>query len=86
MIGTDCILGRASHTKETLPDFREWCRATRHPRVFRRLTGCQRGPPDLGHHSIRVVLSNTMTSRVSSHIELVTNYCNYDTLNFIRTI
>ena len=37
-----CTLGRAPRTKETLPDFREWCRVTRHPRVFRRLTGCQR--------------------------------------------
>ena len=44
MIGTGCILGRASRTKETLPDFREWCRVTRHPLVFRGLTGCQRTP------------------------------------------
>ena len=39
-----CTLGRAPHTKETLPDFREWCRVTLHPRVFRGLTGCQRTP------------------------------------------
>ena len=39
-----CTLGRAPHTKETLPDFRKWHRVTRHPRVFRRLTGCQRTP------------------------------------------
>ena len=37
-------LGRAPHTKETLPDFRERCRVTRHSRVFRRLTGSQRTP------------------------------------------
>ena len=37
-------LGRASRTKETLPDFHEWCRVTRYPRLFRRLTGCQRTP------------------------------------------
>ena len=42
MIGTCCILGRFPRTKETLPDFREWCRVTRHLRVFRGLTGCQR--------------------------------------------
>ena len=36
-----CTLGRAPRTKETLPDFREWCRVTRHSRVFRGLTGCQ---------------------------------------------
>ena len=35
-------LGRAPHTKETLPDFREKCRVTRHSRVFRGLTGSQR--------------------------------------------
>ena len=23
-----CTLGRAPHTKETLPDFHEWCRVT----------------------------------------------------------
>ena len=27
-------LGRAPRTKETLPDFRERCRVTRHSRVF----------------------------------------------------
>ena len=44
VIGTGCILGRALRTKETLPDFHEWCRVTRHPRIFRGLTGCQRTP------------------------------------------
>ena len=39
-----CTLGRAPHTKETLPDFHEWCLVTRHPRVFRRLTGYQWTP------------------------------------------
>ena len=34
-------LGRAPRTKETLPDFREKCRVTRHSRVFRELTGSQ---------------------------------------------
>ena len=34
-------LGRAPHTKETLPDFCEKCRVTRHSRVFRRFTGSQ---------------------------------------------
>ena len=37
-------LGRATRPKETLLDFREWCRVTRHPRLFRRLTGCQQDP------------------------------------------
>ena len=37
-------LGRAPRTKETLPDFRKRRRVTRHPLVFRRLTGSQRTP------------------------------------------
>ena len=44
LLGQVCTLGRAPRTKETLPDFREWCRVTRHSRVFRELTGCQRTP------------------------------------------
>ena len=43
-VGTGCSLGRAPRTKETLHDFRERCRVTRHSRVFRWLTGCQRDP------------------------------------------
>ena len=37
-------LGRAPRTKETLPEFLKWRRVTRHPLVFRRLTGSQRTP------------------------------------------
>ena len=37
-------LGRAPRTKESLPDFMKWCRVTRHPLVFRGLTGSQRTP------------------------------------------
>ena len=47
-----CTLGRAPHTKETLLDFHEWFRVTRHPRVFRGLMGCQRDTLVLGHHSL----------------------------------
>ena len=43
-LGQVLYLGRAPRTKETLPDFHEWCRVTRYPRVFRGLTGCQRTP------------------------------------------
>ena len=43
-VGTGCIMGRALCTKETLPDFPESCRVTRHSRVFRGLTGSQRTP------------------------------------------
>ena len=35
-------LGRAPRTKETLPNFLKWRRVTRHPLVFRGLTGSQR--------------------------------------------
>ena len=41
-LGQVLYLDRASRTKETLPNFRERCRVTRHSRVFRELTGCQR--------------------------------------------
>ena len=37
-------LGRAPCTKETLLDFLKWRRVTRHPLVFRGLTGSQRTP------------------------------------------
>ena len=42
LLGQVCTLGRAPRTKETLPDFHEWCQVTRHLRLFNRLTGCQR--------------------------------------------
>ena len=42
------IFGRAPHRKETLPDFHEWCRITRHPRTFCGLTDCQRTPGKWG--------------------------------------
>ena len=51
-IGTGYIqvlyLGRTPRTKETLPDFHEWRRVTRHPLVFRGLTGSQRTPGNWG--------------------------------------
>ena len=37
-------MGKAPRTKETLPDFLKWRRVTRHPLVFRGLTGSQRTP------------------------------------------
>ena len=40
IIGIGCTFGRAPRTKETLPNFRESCRVTRHSRIFRGLTGC----------------------------------------------
>ena len=37
-------LGRASRTKDTLPNFLKWRWVTRHPLVFRGLTGSQWTP------------------------------------------
>ena len=45
------FLGRAPLTKETLPDFLKWRRVTRHPLVFRGLTGSQWTPGFWGHHT-----------------------------------
>ena len=50
LLGQVCTLGRAPRTNETLPDFREWCRVTRHSQVFYGLTGCQRDTSGLGRH------------------------------------
>ena len=66
---TCCILGRAPRTKETLPDFCEnmdpdkwdrtvWYRVTQNPQEFRGLTGCQRDPRVLGHHSRLLTFSS----------------------------
>ena len=41
-------LGRAPHTKETLPDFLKWRRVTRHPLLFCGLTVSQWTPGDRG--------------------------------------
>ena len=51
-LGQVLYLGRAPRTKETLANFRERCRVTRHPRVFRGLAGCQRTPRFWGRHSL----------------------------------
>ena len=48
-------LGRAPRTKKTLPDFRKWRRVTRHPLVFRGLTGSQR-TPGLGRHMLTTII------------------------------
>ena len=63
MIGTCCILGRASRTKETLPDFHEWCRVTRHLRIFHELMGYQRTP------GIYRYLNFTDISDISGYID-----------------
>ena len=52
-------LGRAPRTKETLPDFREKCRVTRHSRVFRGLMGSQWTPGFGASHTSRIDFSNS---------------------------
>ena len=44
-------MGRAPRTNETLPDFREKCRVTRHSRVFPRVDGYSTDPRDSGRHN-----------------------------------
>ena len=57
-------LGRATRTKETLPDFREKCRVARHSRVFRGLTGSQRTPGfGSSHPVIDTILVGSLSPR-----------------------
>ena len=65
-------LGRAPRTKETLPNFLEKCRVTRHSRVFRGLTGSQRTPGDRGVTVSDVkVLSCSDDVLISNHTIIV---------------
>ena len=65
-------IGRAYRTKETLLDFREKCRVTRHSRVFLGLTGSQRtlrfGASQFG---IRAKVNDYLGSSVGVVISLV---------------
>ena len=64
-------LGRAPRTKETLPDFREKCRVTRHSRVFRGLTGSQRTPGFWGvtawHQSLGIRIPRELGLGIHHH-------------------
>ena len=62
-------LGRASRTKETLPDFLKWCQVTRHPLVFCGLTGSQRTP---GKWGVTCSLSGTIKTR--AELSLIFNF------------
>ena len=61
-------LGRAPRTKETLPDFLKWRRVTRHPLVFRGLTGSQRTPGIGASHDL-LLLALFNFSLSYSHVE-----------------
>ena len=56
-LGQVLYLGRAPHTKETLPDFLKWRLVTRHPLVFRGLTGSQ-WTPGFGESQFQIFLSH----------------------------
>ena len=51
-------MGRVLRTKETMPDFLKWCRVTRHPLVFRGLTGSQRTPGNGASHPQLKIMDN----------------------------
>ena len=64
-------LGRAPCTKETLPDFSEKCRVTRHSRVFRGLTGSQRTPGFGASHSECdqiIMIMHSLQPRFARHL------------------
>ena len=63
--------GRAPRTKETLPDFLKWRRVTRHPLVFRGLTGSQR-IPGFGASHITLLLTKHI-SKVRVLIYVIQN-------------
>ena len=78
LLGTDFIqvlyLGRAPRTKETLPDFLKWRRVTRHPLVFRKLTGSQR---TLGFGASQSSFNRTQSSKelnIHAHMKFA-NVC-----------
>ena len=73
LLGQVCTLGIAPRIKETLPDFREWCRITRHSRVFRELTGCQQTP---GFVASQVGFRRSSTAILK--INLKTVFTNHD--------
>ena len=60
-------LGRAPRTKGTLPNFLKWRRITRHPLVFRGLTGSQRTP---GFGASQKWATNAMIIRRESFLDL----------------
>ena len=54
-------LGRAPHTKETLPDFLKWCRVTRQLLVFRGLMVGQQTPGfGASHIAFRLVITQVV--------------------------
>ena len=61
-------LGRAPRIKETLPDFLKWRQVTRHPLVFRGLTGSQRTPGIGASHDIYLTIHKLILNRNSNYL------------------
>ena len=74
-------LGRAPRTKETLPDFLKWRRVTRHPLVFRELTGSQRTPGFWG-----VTIKSFVQQSIDKYLEKRHNLCKEFTSSKIERI
>ena len=66
-------LGRAPRTKETLHDFLKWRRVTRHPLVFRGLTGSQRTPGfGASHECMQVMIFvNVILLNINVYIHII---------------
>ena len=60
-------LGRALRTKETLSDFLKWRRVTRHPLVFRGLTGSQWTPGFWGITFIQLMFYTLYLNYIWKH-------------------
>ena len=52
LLGQDCTLGRNPRTKETLPDFCEWCRGYPTSTNIPQVDGLSTDTPVLGRHSL----------------------------------
>ena len=66
-------LGRAPRTKETLPDCLKWRRVTRHPLVFRGLTGSQRTPRFGASHVVVIARVLVFSESTSSTHKFITS-------------
>ena len=83
-------MDRAPRTKETLSDFHEWCRVTRHPLLFRGLTGSQRTPEFWGvtpidqENFIDIMCNNYLDDQIISKLHqtnLVKNFLDIEVIN-----
>ena len=83
-------MGRAPHTKETLPNFRERCRVTGIHKSFRGLTGSQQTPGFWGVTDLAsthlillysLICATTLSDRASTHLILQYSHISATTLS-----